>query len=107
MILDVGGHLTADGSEGLTAEVRLAADRGFANILLNLVAVSNIDSVGLTQLVRARGIAQSHGGQLKLEHVGADVQTLLRLTRVDALLPVFDDEDEALAAFAAPATHAA
>ena len=108
MVLDVGGRLTSDESEqALIAAVRGAVEQGFANILLNMVGVAQIDSVGLTELVRARSLAESHGGQLKLEHAGADVRLLLRLTRVDALLPMFEDEEQALAAFAATATRAA
>jgi len=108
MILDVGGRLTADGSQkALIAAVGRVLEEGSKNILLNMIGVSQIDSVGLTELVRSLSLAASRGGQLKLENAGAEVRQLLRLTRVDAIFPMFEDEEQALAAFAATATRAA
>ncbi|MBF8305576.1 MAG: anti-sigma-factor antagonist [Acidobacteria bacterium] len=72
---------------------------GEKKILLNLAEVTYLDSAGLGALVRSQAAVAKQDGQLKLLHVPAKVQTLLRITKLQHLFEMFDDEASAVASF--------
>jgi len=80
--------------------VRDLMKRGRRNILINLKDVSFIDSSGIGELVGAYTSVQANGGQLKLLNPVAKVVSVLRLTRLDHLLAVANDEAAAVRSFA-------
>ena len=99
-IVDVSGRITlGDGSVALRDTIRDLVAKGNKKILLNLGEVMYIDSSGLGGLVSAFGTVRDQGGELKLLKVTKKVQDLLKMTRLDTLFDVKDDEATALAAF--------
>jgi anti-sigma B factor antagonist len=64
-----------------------AHSRHGQTMIIDLREVEFIDSMGLAALVRARHRALARGAQLKLVAPSESVQTVFRLTRLDA---VFD-----------------
>jgi anti-sigma B factor antagonist len=112
-IIDLVGHMTmtdavAIGPEGsgflLSDIVRNLAEKSKKKILVNLADISYVDSTGVGALVRALATARSHGADLKLLSPVSSVFGLLRVTKLDKVFDVKDDEAAAVAAsFATPA----
>ena len=71
-------------------------------ILLDLSQVTGIDSSGVGELVAGLRVARELGAELKILQVPARVHHILSLTQVLPLFEVFEDENEAVAAFGAP-----
>jgi anti-anti-sigma factor len=68
-------------------------------VLIDLSRVSRIDSRGLGMLMACYTHAVRNQGMLKLLNPSAEVQNLLRLTRIDAVLETHYDESKALQSF--------
>lgn len=106
-ILDLSGLLSlgepyASGPESgvvLREKVRELIENGQKKILLNLAGVRFVDSSGAGQLAGAYASARNHGAQLKLLKPAFQVRTLLKVTQLDTLLDVLDDEEKAVEAF--------
>ncbi len=99
-IVDLGGRITlGEGSNALRDTIRQLVDKGNKKILLNLGEVTYIDSSGIGGLVSAFNMTRSQGGELKLVNVTRKVHDLLRMTKLDTLFDIKDDEASALAGF--------
>jgi anti-anti-sigma factor len=69
-------------------------------LILDFAAVEVISSVGLRALVVASKKCKPAGGKLALSGLQPLVREVFKITRFDALFPVFDDVDSARAALA-------
>jgi anti-sigma B factor antagonist len=65
-------------------------------IILNLADVDFIDSAGLGELVRTLASVRSHSGQLKLVKPSENVHKLLRITKLDHVFDVENDDASAV-----------
>jgi anti-sigma B factor antagonist len=102
-VLDLSGRIVL-GEETSRLEETLKAliAGGEKKILLNLAEVTYIDSVGLGVLARSQMTALAQNGQIKLLHVPAKVETLLKITKLQGPqgpLERFDDEGKAVESF--------
>lgn len=77
----------------------LVADGAGARVVIDLDAVSYLDSVGLGVLVAATKAARASGGDLKLCGIRAGVRSILDLTGLAKHLSLYADSREAGAAF--------
>jgi anti-sigma B factor antagonist len=68
-------------------------------ILLDLSGVNHVDSGGLATLVSLNSSALAAEAELKLTGVGARLHDVLQTTRLNRLFQVYDDQQQALAAF--------
>lgn len=103
-VLDLAGKLTIDqGAEILKDKINSLIVQQRKDVLLNLAAVSYIDSGGLGQLVACYSSLAKAGGALKLLHVSRRNHDLLSITRLVTVFDSFDSENEALASFQRPA----
>ena len=102
IIVDLSGRLIAGVGDVLLREVmnELLAE-GWKKILLNLGDVTVIDSSGIGELVASWKVAKSFGSGVWILRPGDRVRHSLHLSQILPLLRVFEDEDEALAAFRA------
>ena len=75
------------------------AEHMFSQITLNLSGVTRLDSMGLGLLARHCTRLAKRGGAIHLAASPPFVTNLLELTRMSAILPNFDTEDEAILAF--------
>jgi anti-sigma B factor antagonist len=57
-------------------------------VIVDLSAVTFMDSQGLAALLRARQEAESSGGRLRLEGVPSRILRLLQLTRLDSVFTI-------------------
>jgi anti-sigma B factor antagonist len=107
-VVDVSGevdlHTAPQVRAALDAAVgEVVADPACRAVLVDLTAVTFMDSTGLGELVGAHKAVQRGGGRLHLA-VGNDrVARLLALTGLDEVLEVHPDRDTALATLAAQA----
>ena len=82
------------------------AKKGQKKILLNLKAVKYIDSSGLGELVRNYTSLRRQGGELKLLSPSPTVLEALRITHLDRILDIKEDEQLAVQSFSNPISAA-
>jgi anti-sigma B factor antagonist len=99
-IVDFEGRITmGEGCALVRDTIRELVNSGSRNILLNLQAVSYVDSAGLGEMAGSYVTVAKLGGQLKLLHSQARIDNMLQVTKLYALLVAFGDEAEALRSF--------
>ena len=100
-ILDLKGKITIGaGDIALRDAVQEALSSGATNIILNLSAVTTIDSSGVGELVSSYTTATNRSAKLKLANIPAKVNDVLVITQLITVFDVYDTEDEAVASFA-------
>src|SRR6266704_253897 len=67
--------------------------------VINMSEVTFLDSSGIGVLVRFAGTAKSAHGSVKLCNVGEMQARVLKLTRLDKILEMYESEPDALNAF--------
>jgi anti-sigma B factor antagonist len=106
-ILDLRGRIVIGASnDSLAAELRKLAEKAPCNVLINLAEVTQVDSSGISTLVRSFVTLERDGGGLKILNPERHVREILELTRLINCLPTFTDEAAALASFRSTAAHA-
>jgi anti-sigma B factor antagonist len=104
-ILDLEGKLLCGReTETLRESLLKLFEQGHTRILLNLEGVRHADSGGLGDLVAAYTAVTRRGGAIKVLKPHDKLLEMLRLTHIDSLLDIWDDEREAVASFG-PATR--
>jgi len=104
-VVDLSGKITLGENTGiLRDEIRSLLAQGQKNILLNMGAVSYVDSAGLGELVGAYTTATNQGGAVKLLNLQTKMKDLLQVTKLHTIFPVFEDEKAAIASFGQAAT---
>jgi len=106
-VVDLQGKVTLGENTGiLRDELRSLLAQGKKNIVLNMKGVSYVDSAGLGELVGAYTTAANQGGAVKLLHLQGKMKDLLQITKLETIFPTFDDEQQAVASFAAAGASA-
>ena len=99
-VVDIVGRIAlTDGSAQLRDAIQALMEQGKKHIVLNLTGVDFVDSSGLGELVRTHASVRSHGGQLKLVNPSKHVHDLLKMTKLDRVLDIEQDEASALNSF--------
>ena len=83
----------------LSDTVKELTKKGKKNILLNLAGVTYVDSSGVGQLVGAMTSARNQGVGLKLLRPNTKVLELLKMSKLDTVFDIFEDEATAVASF--------
>ena len=97
-VLDVRGRATlGPGNDALSAELRKVVGNDAAKVLVNLAGVTQIDSSGISTIVRSFVTLERGGGKLALLKPTGHVRDVLELTRLIQSIPTYDDESTALA----------
>lgn len=81
--------------------------QGYRFVMLNMVAVSFIDSAALGWLVLAQRRFQRIGGKLAIISPIGFVRDVLEITEIGEWIPIFSSEDEALKIFESSKEHPA
>jgi anti-anti-sigma factor len=106
-ILDLQGRITIGASnDSLSAELRKLADAGASDVIVNLAGVTQMDSSGISTIVRAFVTLDRQGGGLEILNPVGHVREVLELTRLINSIPTFTDEAKAVAAFRGGVHHA-
>ena len=100
MVIDLDGRITlGDGSALLRDLIRENLNKGHKKLVLNLAAISYLDSTGLGELVSGYRLVKSQGGELKLLNLNKKVSDLLQVTKLYAVFDVPNVEAQAVASF--------
>jgi anti-anti-sigma factor len=101
-IVDVDGRITVqEGATVFREALSRLLDGGHPKIIINMAAVSYIDSTALGELVRGYTSAAKRGGGLKLLQVTAPVHQLLTMTRLTGVFQEYASEADAVKSFGA------
>ena len=98
LILACNGRIMS-GDECAVLRERVVNMLGTPKIVLNLQGVDYIDSEGLGMLVGLLVSTGNRAGELKLASPRKRVKDLLRRTNLDTIFRVYENNDEAVAAF--------
>ena len=106
-VVDISGRITletlAAGNGVVLHElIRDLLKQGHKSILLNFRDVTYLDSSGIGELFGCWTTVRSQGGVLKLSNPMERVQNLLRLTMLNTVLDVMEDESAAVQSFSRP-----
>jgi len=106
-VIDVAGQIKlGEGAVSLRDAVRDLIGRNQKRILVNLAAVTYIDSSGIGEMVAAFTTLTNQGGQLKLLNLTKRVQDLLQITKLYTVFEVYDNEAHAIRSFSSIAATA-
>jgi anti-sigma B factor antagonist len=107
IIFDLQGRITIGPSnDALTAELRKLAEAGPSDAIINLAGVTQMDSSGISTIVRSFVTLERQGGGLRILNPVGHVKEVLELTRLIKSIPTYTDEAEAVASFRSGAAHA-
>lgn len=84
----------------LVARTKEEVDRGARSLVLDLSAVSYIDSATIGCVMDIYRLAKDQGGGLHILAPQARVETMLSMAGVHKIIPIFREEEEAVRAFA-------
>lgn len=99
-ILDLSGKLTiGEGAQLLKDKSESLVFQGRNQVIVNLAAVSYIDSGGLGQLVACYTTLAKAGGRLRLLNVGKKSHDLLSITKLVSVFDTYDTEKEAIESY--------
>ena len=99
-ILDMSGKMRIGESGAVFCNaIRGLVEEGRKKILLNLQAVTHIDSTGLGELIASYNTLDKKGGRVKLLHLTQRVRELMILTKLLTIFDIYESEPEALDSF--------
>jgi anti-sigma B factor antagonist len=81
------------------AEVRQLVEGGRSNLVIDLAAVTYIDSASIGCLMDIHRLVQDKDGGLRLSGLQPRVETMISMTGVHKIIEIHREEDEAVAAF--------
>jgi anti-anti-sigma factor len=100
VILDLTGKIIiGDGSRLLSAAVGRLIQSGERRIILNLAAVTSVDSSGIGELVSRHTTTRNAGGRLVLLNLPRKIRDLLTVTRLVDIFESYEDEESAVTSF--------
>ncbi|MCD4751352.1 MAG: STAS domain-containing protein [Thermoanaerobaculales bacterium] len=74
-------------------------EQNHKKLLLDLRGVNSMDSSGIGEMVASYTSAKNRDAQLKLMNLSPKINDILQVTQLITVFDVFDNEEEAIAAF--------
>jgi len=81
------------------SEVRQQVESGARKLVIDLGAVSYLDSASIGCLMDVHRLLQERGGALRLSGLQPRVETMISMTGVHKIVPLHREEEDALAGF--------
>jgi anti-anti-sigma factor len=99
-ILDLAGRMVfAADTKLLSAQLQELAAQGARKLLLNMTAVTQMDSSSISVIAKTYASVVRQGGSLKLLRLGGHALEVFRVLHLVEIIPSFEDEAQALASF--------
>ncbi len=99
-VLDLTGRVVAAVETNLlSAEIQTLVAKDALKLLLNLTAVTQMDSSSISVVVKTYASLRRQGGSLKLLRPCGHVLEVLNVLHLLEIIPSFEDETKALASF--------
>lgn len=105
VIVDVKGQITFETVSGLAEQIQTALEQTELAVLVNLQGVEYVDSSGIAVLVEGLKSSQAARKAFGLVGLTRAVRNVIELVRLDTILQIFNDEEEALRELASPLSH--
>ena len=86
------------------SEVRQRVEAGARKVVIDLSAVSYIDSASIGCLMDIHRLLTEKSGQVKLSGLQQRVETMISMTGVHKIIELYRSEDEAVQSFPKPRT---
>ncbi len=86
---------TVDIGEGSLVEVEDLLKRGVTKLLINLEGMHYLNSAGISSFLATHKLANENNAKFALYNLHPNVEKVIRMTRMENLLPCFDSECEA------------
>ena len=97
LVVDVDGQLVVSNRQEFKQLVLDEVEQGMRLVVVDFSRSAYIDSSGLGALVSLGKRIREAGGELRLAALNEDLRTLFELTRLDALFPLYEKREDALA----------
>lgn len=98
-VVKLAGQLDANMAESFKTDLENVVTNGLTHLVVDMEAVSSIDSSGLSGLVAGFKTVRGQGGALVLANVGPQAQVALEMSRLNQVFAVHTDVASALASF--------
>ena len=106
IILDLEGRLVlGDGEQEFRDKIDELMRQGHMNVLVNMNAVSYMDSAGVGAVVWKYITLVRKGGMMKLLNLKSRTHTVLSITKLLTVLEAYDTEMDAVLSFSTPSTQ--
>ena len=100
-VLDLKGDLTYSNRAAFKSAVEQVKNRGCRHLIVNMEQVRFLDSSGLGLLVLAAQTFKVQQAQLSLLKPQSYVREIMSLANIPKMIPLYESEEDALAARAA------
>ena len=97
-VLPLKGEIDLHVSPSITASLNEMIDKKPERLVVDLSAVTYIDSAGLSALIQAMQKVEGYGGKFRLAGLQETVRSIFEISRLDQVFQIFPDVDGALAA---------
>ena len=98
-VVEVSGKLTSFESGALRNSIAKLLKEGRKQVLLNLSALTYLDSSGIGELVQTYMSVIKGGGEMKVVGLSDKVEEILKITQLYQVFQEFQDEQSALRSF--------
>jgi anti-sigma B factor antagonist len=106
-ILDVRGRIViGESNDSFAAELLKLTERIPCDVLVNLTEVTQVDSSGISTLVKLFVTLKREGGNMKILNPVGAVRDVLEVTGLTHCLPIYSEEEAAITSFRSSAAHA-
>lgn len=95
-VLSLKGEFDTFYVPSLQDELQSLLDVGISHIILNLRMVKFINSTALGAIIKIHKLCRAANGELLIAHPSAFVKDVITKVGIDQLVPVYDDEDQAV-----------
>ena len=96
-VLPLKGEIDLHVSPVVTASLNAMIEKKPKHLVVDLSAVSYIDSAGLAALIEAMQKVEGYGGNFTLVGLQETVRSIFEISRLDQVFQIFPDADAALA----------
>ena len=80
----------------------LVDKEGKTKLVINFSKIKFLSSAVLGKLISLNKKLSAQKGRLAFCHINSDVMQVFKITRLDKLIPIYDDEDEAVKGISKP-----
>jgi anti-anti-sigma factor len=99
IIFDIKGEVTRRAETPLQQHVKSQLELGKRNFLLNFENIPFMDSYGVGELIASFKSIHDLGGKLKLMKLPPRIKLLFKITMIEKIFKIYDDEEAAIKNF--------
>ena len=99
MVMRAGEEINADNAHQLNEELGQRIDGGLRRLIVDCSGLDAMNSMGISTLLLLHNRMNSRGGVLRISGTRGQVADVLRMTRLDVVLRIHPDIEQANQAF--------